>query len=306
MVPLERRHCARGRLAYRLGSFSVAAMADDPHHDHHHGSVHLGEADWAALADRAVVEGEVLLAFVTDTARRIAERRGPDAPPVRRVLDIGSGPGVGTCELAERFPDAQVVAVDASPAMLERVAERAAARGLGDRVSTHLAELPDGLDGVDPADVIWASLSLHHVGDERRALRALGELLAPAGLLAVAEMAAPMRVLPDDLDVGRPGLADRLEQAEAGWFGAMRAGLPDSVPSGDLAEMLESAGLVVVDDGVVEERLEPPLPDPARRLVMEHVGRAPHQVGEQLDDDDRRALDGAGRSRRPPRGGPPG
>src|SRR5262245_4217152 len=106
-------------------------------HDH----VHLGEADWERLAGHAEQEGELLLGFVTDSARWISEVRGADAPPVRLVLDIGSGPGVGTCELARRFAGARVIAVDGSPAMLERAARRAAAHGLEHRITTHLAEL---------------------------------------------------------------------------------------------------------------------------------------------------------------------
>ena len=77
------------------------------------------------------------------------------------ALAIGSGPGVGTCELARLFPDAQVVAVDGSPAMLDRTTRRAAAQGLDRRVTTHLAELPGGLDGLAHADVIWATRSTH-------------------------------------------------------------------------------------------------------------------------------------------------
>ena len=147
--------------------------ADDLHRTHPHAHVHLDEADWRALAGHAEREGELLLAFVTDTASWVAELRGSDAPPVRHVLDIGSGPGVGTCELARFFPDAEVIAVDASPAMLERASRRAETHGLATRVSTRLAELPVGLDGLPPADVIWASMSLHHVGDVVAALRVL-------------------------------------------------------------------------------------------------------------------------------------
>ena len=134
--------------------------------EHQHGDHRFTEADWAGLAEHAEREGELFLNFVTDTAQWVGELRGFDAPPVRRVLDIGSGPGVGTCELARMFPEAHVVAVDGSPAMLDHTTRRAAAHGLDRRISTHLAELPDGLDGLEPADVIWASLSLHHVGDE--------------------------------------------------------------------------------------------------------------------------------------------
>lgn len=266
-------------------------MATHGSDGHHHGHVHLGEADWEALAAHAELEGELLLAFVTDSAHWIAELRGPDAPPVRRVLDIGSGPGVGTCELARLFPDAHVVAVDGSPAMLGRTTQRAAAHGLDRRVTTHLAELPDGLAALETADVIWASMSLHHIGDETNALRVLREMLEPSGLLAIAEVAEPTRLLADDLDVGRPGLADRLDRAESGWFAAMRAGLPGSVPSTDLESMLISAGLDVVGSRLARERFEPPLPDRARQVVLARVRRARQHLGELLEEDDLCTLD---------------
>jgi SAM-dependent methyltransferase len=261
------------------------------HQPHGHGHVHLDEADWEALAGHAELEGELLLGFVTATTHWIDELRAPDAPPVRRVLDIGSGPGVGTCELARRFPDAHVVAVDGSPAMLERAARRAAAHGLERRVSTRLAELPDGLDDLDPADVIWASMSLHHIGDETGALRVLRGRLALSGLLAVAEIAEPMRVLPDDLNVGQPGLAERLDRAESDWFASMRAGLAGSAPSADLASMLAAAGFAVVGTRVARERFDPPLSGPARDVVVQRIDRARHQLDDRLSADDLHTLD---------------
>lgn len=268
-------------------------MATNEQHGdhHHHGHVHLDEADWEALAAQTELEGEVLLGFVTDTAAWVTELRGPNAAPVRRVVDIGSGPGVGTCELAKRFPDARVIAVDSSPAMLERATQRAAERSLEARVSTYHAELPGGLDELERADVIWASMSLHHIGDEVDSLRILRDLLDPHGLIAIAEMAEPMRVLPDDLDFGRPGLFDRLDRAGATWFAEMRAGLPHSVPSTDLPSMLTAAGLDVVGSRLARQRLDAPLADDARRLVLGHLRRIHKQLGEHLDEDDFSTLD---------------
>ena len=271
---------------------SVTVVAEHEQAEaHRHGHVHLDEADWREWADQTEREGEVLLAFVTDTMRWAAELRGPDAPPVRRVLDIGSGPGVGTCELARLFPDAQVVAVDGSPAMLERVRRRAADRGLDARISTRLAELPGGLDGCEGAEMIWASMALHHVGEEVAALRALGHLLEPSGLIAIAELAEPMRVLPDELDVGRPGLAERLDRAGAEWFAAMREGLGGDGPSTDLSSMLTTAGLEVVGSRLAREHLDAPLAEDARRMVLGHLRHTRHQLADYLDDDDLRALD---------------
>jgi len=270
----------------------VSGVATHQHHPtHHHGPVHLDEADWAELAAQAELEGELLIGFLTGTMDRVNELRGPAAPPVRRVLDIGSGPGVGTCELARQFPEAQVLAVDGSPAMLSRARERADKRGLGARVDTRLAELPGGLDGLDPVDVIWASMSLHHIGDEVAALRVLHDLLDPAGVIAVAELAEPMRVLPDAVDVGPPGLAERLDRAGATWFAAMREGLTGAAASTDLASMLTSAGFDVVDSRIARQRFDAPVSNLARQVVVGHLRRARGQLEELLDGQDLHAID---------------
>lgn len=266
-------------------------MTDVATHHHHHGPVHLDEADWREFAAQTELEGEVLLGFVTGTMERVKVLRTPEAPAVRRVLDIGSGPGVGTCELARLFPEAHVVAVDGSPAMLSRATQLAEEHGLGPQLTTHLAELPGGLDGLGPVDLIWASLSLHHVGDEIGVLRLLHALLEPQGVLAVAEVAEPMRVLPDALEVGPPGFTERLDHAGATWFVAMREGLTDAVPSTDLPSMLTSAGFEILSSRIVRQSFDPPLSEVARRMVLGHLRRTRKHVDELLDDEDLDAID---------------
>lgn len=125
-------------------------MAQDHHHDDHH----QDDSHWRAWADQLDLEGQLFVTFVTDTATKVRTLRGHEAPPIQRVLDIGSGPGVGTCELARIYPDANVVALDSSPPMLRRALERASALGLASRVSTQVANLPDGIPGTGPADMI--------------------------------------------------------------------------------------------------------------------------------------------------------
>ena len=90
---------------------------------------YLDEADWAELAAQTELEGELLIGFLTAPMDRVKELRGPDAPTVGRVLDIGCGPGGQKVRAGETVP------------------RRADDRGVGARVSTHLAELPGASSG---------------------------------------------------------------------------------------------------------------------------------------------------------------
>ena len=61
-----------------------------------------------------------------------AALRAVDSSPAR-ILDVGTGTGAGARVLARRFPDAQIVGVDLSQAMLDQ-ARRNTAAELSDRV----------------------------------------------------------------------------------------------------------------------------------------------------------------------------
>jgi trans-aconitate 2-methyltransferase len=104
-------------------------------------------------------------------ARVGAERAG-------LVVDLGCGPGNSTELLARRFPGAELVGVDTSPAMLEAARKR----------------LPDArFEQADVAtwapprgcDVIFANAVLHWVPDHAALYPRLIEQLAPGGWLAV-------------------------------------------------------------------------------------------------------------------------
>ena len=257
-------------------------------HGNDHGHGHFDEGQWARWAADTELHGEVLLGFVTGAAERLALRWAGHVP--RRILDLGSGPGVATCELARLFPTAEVVAIDSSAAMLERAELRIQAHGLSTRVTTVCAEFDD-ISSLGPVDLIWASLALHHIGDEVAALRTIRGSLGGHGLLAIAELAEPMRVLPDDVGIGKAGLARRVEHADATWFSQMRDHLPSSVASADLAAMLTTAGYTIVDDRVDRIRFNPPLADNAHRLAAGVIQRTLHQLSALLDGGDLATLE---------------
>jgi SAM-dependent methyltransferase len=172
-------------------------------HHHHHDS---GADNQAVILD---LDAEVLAEHLASITASLPLEAGP-----RHIVDLGCGTGAGTFALLDRFPDAEVTAVDASPDHLARLREKAGASGTADRVRTVQADLdaewPDL--GARPG-LVWASASLHHLADPDRALRRVHDLLAPGGLFAVVELAGFPRFLPEDAPQECPGLEDRCHAA---------------------------------------------------------------------------------------------
>jgi SAM-dependent methyltransferase len=118
-------------------------------HGHGHGHGHAGIAPLLDLD--AEVLHEALFA-ITNTVRSAR-----DGQITRRVLDLGAGTGTGTMALAERFPRADVWALDRSAQMLDLVRSKAFFRGIPERVHTVRADLDDVWPAFEPFDVAWAS-----------------------------------------------------------------------------------------------------------------------------------------------------
>jgi trans-aconitate 2-methyltransferase len=93
------------------------------------------------------------------------------------VLDAGCGSGRVTAELLERLPRGRVIAVDASPSMLEKARE-----SLGDRVAYSEQDLAD-LRVDDPVDVVFSTATFHWILDHDRLFARLHDALRPGGRL---------------------------------------------------------------------------------------------------------------------------
>jgi SAM-dependent methyltransferase len=175
------------------------------------------------------------------------------APAADRVLDLGAGTGTGALGLAERFPAAEVIAVDVEPGSLARLREKAAGRGLGGRVRALEHDLDGGWPDLGPLDLTWASMSLHHLADPTRVL---GDALAatrPGGVIAVAEFARHLRFLPDDLGFGEAGFEDRIAEL----LGRAHAEALPTLGS-DWAPRLAAAGWEVTGEREFPIDLDPP------------------------------------------------
>lgn len=245
------------------------------------------DLDWDELGAELERGAEVTESFLRGAAGWLADL----ASDVGRVLDAGSGPGVASCHLAGAFPAAEVVAVDGSADLLERAAARAEREGVADRVTTKVAELPAGLDDTDAADLVWTSHVVHHLGDQQAALARLASLVRPGGVLAVAEGGLPMRFLPRDIGIGRPGLAARLDVAREEWFAAMRASLPDATDVvEDWPAMLTACGLDHVATRTFLTDLPAPADDVVRAHLRDSLERQAEHFGDRLAADDRATV----------------
>ena len=107
---------------------------------------------------------------------------GPIAPP-RTIIDIGSGSGNSVLPLADRFPDARILATDISPQLLAILRDCLRARPEGTArfglvcVDAAAARYRPGV-----ADLAVGAAILHHLLDPARALAACHEALRPGGL----------------------------------------------------------------------------------------------------------------------------
>ncbi|MFR0356111.1 class I SAM-dependent methyltransferase [Streptomyces sediminimaris] len=268
--------------------------AEHPGHAGHggHGSPHHhdhADIDWAEMAPLLESQAELFTPLYERAMNWLTDKQTEPG----LIVDAGSGPGVVACLLAEAFPGARVVAVDGSEQLLERARARAGRLGVGDRFGTVTGDLPGVLEELDyPADLLWASRSLHHLGDQRAALAAFADRLAPGGTLAIMEGGLPARFLPRDIGIGRPGLQTRLDVLEEEWFAEMRAGLPDSVAeTEDWPALMAAAGLRPTGTRTFLLDLPAPAGDRARGYVAATLSRLRDGFADRLDPTDRATLD---------------
>lgn len=211
----------------------------------------------------------------------------PVQAPPRRIVDLGSGTGTGTFALLDRFPEAHITAVDTSAAHLQRLREKACARGAEGRVRTVQADL-DAADWPDlgSPDLVWASASMHHMADPDRALKAVHDLLAPGGLFAVVELSGFPRFLPETAPENRPGLEERCHEASDRFHA-------EHVPhrGADWGPKLTAAGFTVEDERVITVDIDGSRSEAVGAYALGSLRRLRHSVAGTLAPEDLAALD---------------
>jgi trans-aconitate 2-methyltransferase len=132
-------------------------------------------ADWDAASYHQVAQPHA--AWGADVLGRL-ELRGDEL-----VLDAGCGSGKVTAQLLERLPRGEVIAADASPAMLAQA--QSGLQRYADQVSfiqTDLLEIDRAL-GVRRVDLVFSTATFHWIADHQRLFGALHNVLRPGGKL---------------------------------------------------------------------------------------------------------------------------
>lgn len=119
----------------------------------------------------------------TRPARELLARVPLERP--RRVYDLGCGPGNSTELLVRRFPDAQVIGVDNSEAMLADARKRLPG------VRFERADIADWR-AAEPPDLIYSNATLQWLGAHATLIPRLFAQLMPGGVFALQ--------MPDNLD----------------------------------------------------------------------------------------------------------
>jgi len=98
---------------------------------------------------------------------------------VRRIIDLGCGPGNSTNVLAERWLDAEIIGLDNSAAMIKAAREERPDRTW---MTSDISEWASN-DG-EPFDVVFANAALHWIENHDRLFPRLLQHVSPGGVFA--------------------------------------------------------------------------------------------------------------------------
>lgn len=197
----------------------------------------------------------------------------------RTVMDAGCGSGRVTELVAERFPDARIVALDGSASMIEQARGRLGR--FGNRVAFVLADLMKPLPVDEPVDAVFSTATFHWVPDHDALFANLAGAMNPGARLVAqcggaGNLASVVRVL---------------EELGADTFGGKVFATPEETEA-----RLRRAGFVEIDCWLHTEPTPFDSPD-ALETFLRTVVLGDHVHG--LSDDEAAAFSHAVASRLP-------
>jgi cyclopropane fatty-acyl-phospholipid synthase-like methyltransferase len=106
------------------------------------------------------------------------------------VLDLGCGPGDIPIRFAKRYPDCQVIGIDASAPMIQLGEQAVKDSGLVDRITLR-CERYEEVAGARIADAVISNSLLHHVPNPLQFWQKIRQLARPGALVLVMDLLRP-------------------------------------------------------------------------------------------------------------------
>ena len=132
---------------------------------------------------RSLPDAALVMELTTEAARRIV-------PDMKRILDIGCGPGNNTLKMLEKIPNLDCDLLDLSENMLAHAVERIRPRTSGNirtfPCDFRVADLPE-----NHYHAVFAAAVLHHLRDDeewKRAFAKLYTITAPGGTVWITDL----------------------------------------------------------------------------------------------------------------------
>jgi trans-aconitate 2-methyltransferase len=222
-------------------------------------STHSGPRDWSADVYDRVSHPQL------DWGLEVLQRlplRGDEA-----VLDAGCGSGRVTVELARRLPRGRLVAVDASPSMVEK------ARAALPAAEVFLANLSE-LELAEPVDAVFSNAVFHWIEDHDALFARLHAALRPGGRL-VAQCGGRRNVHALGDAARAVGSEPPFDRHLDGWRGPWNFTGPE-----DTAARMRRAGFADVETWLETRRVVPERPREYLETVTlgVHLARLPESL----------------------------
>jgi trans-aconitate 2-methyltransferase len=185
------------------------------------------------------------------------------------VLDAGCGSGRVTKMLLERLPRGHVVAVDATPSMVEHARDALDP----ERATVFQADLTE-LELDEPVDAAFSNAVFHWIPDHDVLFARIFDALRPDGLL-VAQCGGKGNLARFHAAATQVAAEEPYADYLAGWTGPWHfAG------AGETAERLERAGFAEVETWLEPYPVSPPDPTGFLRAVClgPHLGQLPDEL----------------------------
>lgn len=109
-----------------------------------------------------------------------------------RILEIGPGPGYVGFSLLRKLPDAKIIGLEISPAMIEIARKNADRLGFSDRAEYVLGDAKKMPFEDDSFDSVISVRSLHEWAEPKRVFSEIARVLAPGGRAHIEDLRRDM------------------------------------------------------------------------------------------------------------------